>query len=117
MQRFYPEKMSRDVPIESNFRPRPTKPSSGFAHSSQFPPRQIFPPPNPALLPAARSSKQSFLLHSSRRSRFPSSPRPRLQVRRSHPRIRYPPPKQSASPHNSQPSPVAHRTNAPQVRD
>src|SRR5260370_904819 len=50
--------MSPDAPNESNSHLLPTKPSSGSAHNSQFPPPQISPPPNPAPPPPAHSPPQ-----------------------------------------------------------
>src|SRR5713226_5540852 len=99
-----PPKTSPGAPTGSNSHPRPTKPSSGSAHNSQFPPPQISPPPNPVLPQAANSPTQSSSLHPSPRSRFLSSPHPHPPNPPSHPRSRCPPPAQSAPPHNSRSS-------------
>src|SRR5580692_8652490 len=79
-------------------------PSSGSAHNSQFPPHQIFPPPNPAPRQAARSPAQSFLLPLSPSNHSPECPPPHPPTPLSRPRSRYPPPAPMAPSHNSQES-------------
>src|SRR5712692_673409 len=104
-------KTSPGVPIELNLRLRPTKPSSGSAHNSQFPSRPISQPPNPAPPPAARSPRRSFLSPPSLRSRFPSSPRRHPPIPQPRPPTRCPPPKRSASPNSLQPSQLPRRSS------
>src|SRR5882724_6129680 len=94
-------KTSADAPSESSSRLHPTTPSSDSAHNSQSLPRQISPPPNPGLHPAAHSPAQSFPSHLSPCNHFPSFHCPRPPSPPSHRRSRCPPPAQSAPPHNS----------------
>src|SRR5216684_28920 len=93
-------KTSPNAPTESNSHPRPTTPSSGSAHNSQFPPRQTFPPPNPAPPPAANSPAQSSPSRPCPRNHSPSSLRPHPPTPPSRPRSHCPPPARSAPPHS-----------------
>src|SRR5215475_11590000 len=104
MQTSCSQKTYPDVPTESDSRLRPTKPSSGSAHNSQFPPLHISLPPNPARLTAARSSTRSSLLCFSPHSRHPSSPRQHPQAPSSSRRFRCPLPGPLVPFHNSQSS-------------
>src|SRR6266480_353179 len=99
-------KMSAGAPNGSNFHLPPTKPFSGSVHSSRSLPRQTWPPPHPAPLPAAHSRARSSPAHLYPRNRSPSFPRRRPRCPPSHPRSRCPPPVPPAPPHSSQSFPL-----------